>query len=246
MGVNTKAWGPSAWTFFHGLALAIDTARRTLKRGSRQRLDRDARELFTMLKDVLPCIHCRRSFSGFVKLEPTVIARVGTKGTPGPEGFEFSYFMYRMHERVNNKLFWQDTKKMPNDKVMDKWMCYQPEFHTVIATTAPPNTMEFKAALCHFVFYALHDFDIEKEPARCDAIVKFVYKLADVTSRLGLEVGEQMQRVLMDRPLRIRSQLRERVCVWNRVQAHLLGPDSVYCMSVDDRLEVCDKAVVKC
>lgn len=244
MGVNTKAWGPSAWKFLHGFALAVDTARRRLRPTARKALEKDARELLKMLKDVLPCIHCRRSYGTFITMEPTVVDRITMTG---PKGFEFTWFMYLMHERVNNKLFWQDAKKMADRKeFMDKWYCYQPAFETVIAKTDPPNTREFQIALCHFVFYVLHDFDAAKEPKRTSDIVRFMYKLTDITLRLNLRVGHVMNDVLLVHPLRTRSTLRERVCVWNRVQAKLLGVDSVYCMSVDDRLEVCDKAVVKC
>lgn len=79
--MNVNLWGPSFWTILHSLAGRADETKTTF-------FD----DLVRPLSDLLPCIHCRRSFA--------IYYQILGKPVPG----KCAAWMYDMHNLVNNKL----------------------------------------------------------------------------------------------------------------------------------------------
>lgn len=149
MGVNTKAWGPLAWILLHALAKRLDERLRRL-RGSRKRREAVRRQgvlMFTLLKDILPCVHCRRSYTVFTTQRDTSVARAGSRG------LSFRLYMYRIHEKVNKKLFWQSVAQADTWR----WLGYQPSLGNV--TYVDLDSPEALAVLFRFTTYVYCDVD---------------------------------------------------------------------------------------
>lgn len=80
MGMDTRYFGPPAWTLMHGLP-------------DRIKLDR-ADRFFTALSKVLPCIHCRRSFCALLRMDPV----------DAQAPIALANWVWRIHNAVNAKL----------------------------------------------------------------------------------------------------------------------------------------------
>ena len=88
--MDTRFWGPSGWRLLHLIA------------ASRKE---DAREFFELLIFVLPCKFCRASLTDYIQADPIP-----------KDPSDYPYWMYRIHNRVNNKLKEQGlpTEKAPS------------------------------------------------------------------------------------------------------------------------------------
>lgn len=75
--MDTRFWGPSAWQLFHLI---------TFEKGMLQ----SKKQLFTAMKDVLPCKYCRLSANEFFKEVPV-------DNNP-------AFWLYKFHDKVNQKL----------------------------------------------------------------------------------------------------------------------------------------------
>lgn len=149
MGVNTKAWGPLAWILFHALAKRLDERLCHLRtsRKRRQAVRQYGALFFALVKDILPCIHCRRSYSGFMTERDTDVSRVGARG------LSFRLYVYRVHEKVNKKLFWQSV---PKEDIW-RWLGYQPRLRAVqYVDLESPEALE---VLFRFTTYVYCDVD---------------------------------------------------------------------------------------
>lgn len=101
--MNTKKWGPHAWTFLHCIAYNYKKKDRTLYRN-----------FFILLGEMLPCKYCRISYQYFIKEKPI------NKYLNVSDGV--FRWLYEIHNLVNNKLRCQKatTKKDPKyDKICD-------------------------------------------------------------------------------------------------------------------------------
>ena len=87
--MDTRFWGPDGWRLLHSVAASYP--RRPDK------LTKELyREFFITLASVLPCIYCRNSFHQYIKelpIEPYLGSRE-----------DLSYWLYEMHNKVNDKL----------------------------------------------------------------------------------------------------------------------------------------------
>ena len=243
-GVNTKAWGRQAWTVIHALALAVDLALpRAQQRGgaaARRRLVLLARAVFDDLKHAVPCIHCRRSYSGFVHMRGTVLSMVA--GPDDRREHPFSHYAYLVHERVNRKLFWQDAAKSAADAV-EKWSHHQPEFGRE-PYAVDVESEAFRSALVNFVFYVLHDYDPVKQRDRCQHTLRFLKNVSVLLGLVGCSLAPAMAQ-MMRRPPAVDASLRARLAWWHGFQTRVLPASHPCCMDLDDRARVCDIAVVK-
>ena len=86
MGIDTRFWGPSGWQLFHLIAFKSP----------------EAKEVLDDMPSILPCPFCRESTTKFVKEHPV----------EAPYG----QWLYRIHNRVNNKL---RTQCAEDPKVID-------------------------------------------------------------------------------------------------------------------------------
>lgn len=83
--MDTRFWGPPAWVMLHSIAS-----------GYTPELRDEYKTFFTNLKNVLPCIYCRASFTEYIEELPV-------------DGFlesqeQFFSWLYHIHNKVNNKL----------------------------------------------------------------------------------------------------------------------------------------------
>ena len=89
--MDTRCWGPSAWIFLHSIAENVG------KNNSLSRQMKDC-SFFVNLEHILPCIHCRISYTQFLQILPF------NKDT------DIGRNLYLIHNKVNRKLALQGYK----------------------------------------------------------------------------------------------------------------------------------------
>ena len=97
--MDTTRWGPHAWVLLHTIAHNFDPELHDKEKFM---------EFFTILGDVLPCIHCRNSYKEFMEelpIEPYINA---------DDRLALHYWLYQMHNKVNNKLRNQGLLETPD------------------------------------------------------------------------------------------------------------------------------------
>lgn len=129
MGVNTKKWGPHAWRVLHILG------RLMTEQGVVDLL------IFRDLQYIVPCIHCRKSFSGFWQ---NTLRHIN-------DPFELTYVA---HTLVNHKLDSQEDT--------DKRLRTQPSPEE--AYRRAPFTNAFYGQLAMLLHYVLRDWTDDRAP----------------------------------------------------------------------------------
>jgi hypothetical protein len=85
--MDTRFWGPPAWILLHTIAYNYVP----------NEINREIYALFfENLKNVLPCIYCRASYTEYISLEPIQKYLNSSK--------DLSLWLYKIHNLVNNKL----------------------------------------------------------------------------------------------------------------------------------------------
>jgi len=97
--MDTRFWGPDGWRLIHSIAASYPT------RPSKQTREL-YRKFFETLALILPCIYCRNSFHGFLKELP-IKEYLGSRP-------DLSYWVYQIHNKVNEKLASQDLPVLFN------------------------------------------------------------------------------------------------------------------------------------
>jgi hypothetical protein len=87
--MDTKFWGPDGWRLLHTLAYIYPS-------NPSIHIQMAYYNFFTMLKDILPCKYCRASFEVFLK-ELSIKPYLNS-----PRNLRL--WLYRIHNKVNNKL----------------------------------------------------------------------------------------------------------------------------------------------
>ena len=99
--MQTSAWGPPFWETMFMVAsnypLKIECQRDLIKK-------KYYKNFFTNLKDILPCVYCRRSYKKFLKEIP-LKNYLGTRR-------RMVYWVYLLKNKVNKKLLGQYNKGM--------------------------------------------------------------------------------------------------------------------------------------
>ena len=92
MGLQTKLWGSHMWEAVHSISFGYPVK-------PTEQDKKNYKAFFIVLKFVLPCIFCRRSYSEFIITEPTVLndSVLESRET-------LTKWVYMLHERVNKKL----------------------------------------------------------------------------------------------------------------------------------------------
>lgn len=238
MGVKTKAWGPHAWKFIHGLCKSIDDG---LTHTNNSHLLEDAINIFRELYLVLPCIYCRHSLRQFLDERRTNVRLVGEKNAPS----SFSEWIYLIHERVNKKLFWQDAKTQP-DKLFGKWLGYQPDMGSVDYVF--PDTPEWWFHMFTFTSYVFCDYPSKKEHMRRKVVRTFMNSLSVILCKLNIPSGFQfkfaIQRTAL--PKDFDTSLQSRIGYVVDIQNTMRLSGGVLCPSADEISSVCEYAMVGC
>lgn len=113
--MNTNKWGPSAWDLFHTMSYS-DVCKMPKDITSEkyqlylQTAEKQIIPFYKLLRQLLPCIHCRNSYNVYWKEEPLTMDIFQTKNG-------FKSWLYRLHNKVNYKLLNQGyTKTLINSK----------------------------------------------------------------------------------------------------------------------------------
>jgi hypothetical protein len=108
-GLSTWLWGPEMWQILHGISYWCDTLAGTLTKLQYDEVSRAWETFIGLLSSVLPCRHCRVSYEEFLKkeIEGTNLREILNRRM-------CSTLMYRVHERVNDKLDWQRFEGVMN------------------------------------------------------------------------------------------------------------------------------------
>lgn len=88
--MDTRFWGPDGWQLLHSVAV-------TYPERPSDRTKQVYKEFFETLRLMLPCIYCRNSFFQFVDELP-IDPYLKDRKT-------LNYWVYLMHNKVNDKLF---------------------------------------------------------------------------------------------------------------------------------------------
>jgi hypothetical protein len=100
---RTTKWGPSCWIFLHNLVHNYPDEKPT------EQIKNCYKSHFILLGKLLPCKYCRESYEIFFKQIP-IDPYLNSK-------WHLSYWLYLIHNRVNEKLNRQskkNLKKSPN------------------------------------------------------------------------------------------------------------------------------------
>lgn len=241
MGVRTKVWGPHAWLFFHGVANAVDRARGASRSPcERQDLLNAAKKFFAIVEHVLPCIHCRKSYGGFILEHPTKLNSIGFE-PPGTmaHATPISHYVFRLHTRVNTKLYGQEVEKYGSDVANVMWGDYEPLFDNIVYA----EEQELVDSMIEFVYYVLCDYHPDKDISRCARVRTFIPTLAKLMIVLGFEAGYVLENMWSRSPFTVHTPMRARVAFWHAYEYTLKEGQ---CMDFERRYKHCDDAVVKC
>ena len=96
--MDTRFWGPPAWVMLH-----------TIAQGFNKDNESAFKTFYSNLRNVLPCIYCRNSFSEFLEKCPI---RTGSRR-------EFNKWLYAIHNLVNDKLRKQGLVQWNNPSFAD-------------------------------------------------------------------------------------------------------------------------------
>lgn len=95
--MNVNLWGPSMWTILQNVAFLLDEKSESCV------------AIYKSLEVLLPCIHCRNSYTEFYK------------DYSDPLMGQYAQWVYQMHSRVNSKLNGQQIDKAL-EKVGSTWI----------------------------------------------------------------------------------------------------------------------------
>lgn len=113
--MDTRFWGPSGWLLLHLVAFQAPT-----------RNIHDIRTFFVNLPYVLPCKFCRASLADYYAEDPVPV-----------KAEEYAKWLYRIHNRVNDKLRSQKLLETPNPS----WKDIQTRYEGWIQSSCAKNTM---------------------------------------------------------------------------------------------------------
>jgi len=111
--MDVRVWGCVLWTFTHAVAFYFDAAPPRVRAAVRGHV----RVLFEGYADLLPCIHCRRSFRGFLDGTHSGVPRMDAHAALGPrlvaalQDGTLLAWTFEAHNCVNDKLDCQAIEK---------------------------------------------------------------------------------------------------------------------------------------
>lgn len=108
--MNTKFWGPAAWDFFFCVALNYTPTPENIYY---------TKQLFMNLGHTMPCIYCRNSYRQFIR-ELNIDHYLASSKT-------LTYWLYLLHNKVNDKLRNQGNPVPPNPTF--EYVCWKYNKH---------------------------------------------------------------------------------------------------------------------
>jgi len=106
-GIKTRFWGPHAWNFLFSTIAGSYPIKYDSNDKNHQKRAKAFTQLFNSLKEALPCIYCRQSYTKFLKELPMtdyMHSRVS-----------MMKWLYLLHDKVNQKLIAQEQECYINE-----------------------------------------------------------------------------------------------------------------------------------
>lgn len=106
-GIKASFWGPHAWNFLFSTIAGSYPIKYNPEDKTHQRRVKGFIQLFTSLKEALPCIYCRQSYGNFLKELPIkdyMHSRLA-----------MMQWLYLLHDKVNRKLIAQEQSCYDNE-----------------------------------------------------------------------------------------------------------------------------------
>ena len=107
-GIKTSYWGPHAWNFLFSTIAGAYPIKYDMNNKIHQKKVKNFIQLFNSLKETLPCIYCRQSYTLFLKELPMkdyLSSRI-----------DMMKWLYLIHDKVNKKLILQEQECYNNEK----------------------------------------------------------------------------------------------------------------------------------
>lgn len=109
VGMKTNYWGPHAWAFLFSTIAGAFPVKIEKNNKDHKRIINSFKAQFTALKDTLPCVYCRNSFSIFLKELP-IEDYIKSRN-------DMMYWLYLVHDKVNQKLIQQEKECYLREKL---------------------------------------------------------------------------------------------------------------------------------
>ena len=163
--MNVNIWGPPAWDLLQSCAFILDAQKK-----------KDT-NLFSLLIELLPCVHCRNSYKIFY--EETMNRPV----------MDHSMFCYTVHSLVNEKLFRQRLEKLvPNVSseqfIKLKPLMDQPSF-LVVQKRFAVNSDEPISFRSLTVFLLSLCMAWETQEEKKSLLQQFIYELKNIANMIN-------------------------------------------------------------
>lgn len=107
-GLSTKAWGPSGWYFLFSCIMGGYPVKIDKRKKEHRLIQLHFKNLLMSLAYTMPCIFCRESFKKFCKELPINKYMIGR--------IELMYWLYKIRNKVNQKLIVQELKCYNDEK----------------------------------------------------------------------------------------------------------------------------------
>lgn len=182
MGLRTTVWGPCAWVFIHSLAAAVGNA------DLEKQMIEQFHIILKLMKDVLPCKHCRQSYEKFLD---EILRKNWNKEDPSIR-VDLFHITYELHNKVNQKLFIQDVQK--RDYNLHKWIGYTPTESWAKQNVNHIDSVTWIHSTMNFFYYIVSD-DISE---RKKSVYKFMKNTGILIVYLRPQMGDVWLKTLRD------------------------------------------------
>lgn len=187
--MNVKQWGPSGWILLHKAAEQYEP----------QLDNAHYRKLYCTLGDVLPCKYCRESYSTFVRQLPIDMWLQNNR--------DLSFFVYQLHNKVNEKLRLQGHNENGSDPYFDDVFA---RFRAMDCRFAMDNSWKFLYAIAfnYPVCDGTDRFDAAKQKAYIDFFTAVTHTFP------CKEIRKEMQEYARQYPIGSNLDTRNQCIVW--------------------------------
>ena len=122
-GMLTTVWGPSMWHYLHTMSFNYPV-------NPTRKQKQEYKKFILSLRDVLPCVHCRKNLRNNLKAYPIKECHLKDRNA-------FSRYVYQLHETINRML--QKRSNLSYCDVRERYEHFRSR-----CTTTRPKIFKFK------------------------------------------------------------------------------------------------------
>lgn len=215
--MDTRFWGPSAWVLLHTIAYNYEPSEINRKQ---------YRLFFENLKNVLPCIYCRASYTEYFEKIPIDRYLDNSK--------DLSYWMYQIHNLVNDKLrgqgliSWRDPSF---DEIYERYTAMN--YGLDLCKARDQSIMAWKFLYCVAFVYAELGKDVA-QTSHYNGYYVFFNILGDVLPKKG-NYNTIYSNFLVANPVLPNLDSRERLKNWlYNLEKSMDNQQNIQCQSFND------------